>query len=186
MEALRPTAVLPRLDSQITREDRFTNRAPHPRAAFRIGPAPGNANTSADALFVDADGPHNTRCTHEDDNFRLAVGSSCIDAGVNEDWMWETADRDGNPRILVGLSSLTVDIGPYEYRFTISGLAVQPAGVELQWIARSGATYAIGSSLGLTTAPWVEEATVRPKGGLTTWTDPAAMPARKFYRIEIK
>ncbi len=47
--------------------------------------------------------------------YRLSPDSPCIDAGKNEDWMWQAFDPDGNPRILTGISSMTVDMGAYEY-----------------------------------------------------------------------
>jgi len=52
---------------------------------------------------------------HFASGYRLSPDSLCIDAGMNEDWMWEAVDADGNPRILQGKTSMTVDMGAYEY-----------------------------------------------------------------------
>jgi len=52
-------------------------------------------------MFVDADAA----------NYRLELGSACIDAGTNLPWMVGAKDLDGNPRIVDG----TVDMGAYEF-----------------------------------------------------------------------
>ncbi|MBN1674760.1 MAG: hypothetical protein JXR37_27190 [Kiritimatiellae bacterium] len=56
-----------------------------------------------DPLFVDTNAG----------NYWVQIGSPCVDAGVNQAWMWGAADLDGNSRILNG----TVDIGAYEVPF---------------------------------------------------------------------
>ncbi|MBN1672442.1 MAG: PKD domain-containing protein [Kiritimatiellae bacterium] len=66
-------------------------------------PAGGVGNITGDPLFVDKD-------AH---NYRLQIGSPCIDRGVNQDWVWDMTDLDGNPRVLNG----TVDMGAYELPF---------------------------------------------------------------------
>ncbi len=48
-------------------------------------------------------------------DYRLSAESPCIDKGLNEDWMWNAVDADGNPRIFQGKSSMTVDMGAYEW-----------------------------------------------------------------------
>ena len=48
-------------------------------------------------------------------DYRLKPNSPCIDAGINQDWMFAALDLDGNPRILNG----TVDMGAYETPFTL-------------------------------------------------------------------
>jgi len=55
-------------------------------------------------------------CEPEGD-FHLVAGSSCIDAGTNDLSNLLTADFDGNPRILAGISHNvpTVDMGAYEF-----------------------------------------------------------------------
>lgn len=48
-------------------------------------------------------------------NYRLAESSPCINTGTNDPGMaWQT-DLDGNPRIYLGDSVGTVDMGCYEY-----------------------------------------------------------------------
>jgi len=49
-------------------------------------------------------------------DYRLSPTSPCIDAGINQDWMFGAVDLDGNPRILNG----TVDMGAYETPFTLN------------------------------------------------------------------
>ena len=91
----------------------------------------GDGNLSADPLFVDADGPDGDPRTHGDNDYRLAQNSPCIDAGKNEDWMSEAVDLDGTPRIVLGRSSRTVDIGAYEYVPTLQILSrALPMGVQ--------------------------------------------------------
>jgi len=63
----------------------------------------GPGSISADPLFENASGG----------NFRLKASSPCIDRGVNQPWMLEAADPDGNSRIING----TVDMGAYELVF---------------------------------------------------------------------
>ncbi len=65
----------------------------------------GEGNISEDPQFVDAAW----------NNYRLPGDSPCIDAGMNEDWMYSATDLDRNPRILYGSLSLTVDMGAYEF-----------------------------------------------------------------------
>jgi len=43
----------------------------------------GTGNTMVDPLFVDPDGPDNNPSTWQDNDYRLAAGSPCIDAGDN-------------------------------------------------------------------------------------------------------
>ncbi len=76
----------------------------------------GQGNVSDDPQFVDPDGTDDTPETYEDNDYRLAEGSPCIDAGRNQDWMWEATDLDGGPRILYGGASFAVDMGAYEHR----------------------------------------------------------------------
>lgn len=71
----------------------------------------GGANMSADPLFQDPAGPDGVAGTMDDD-YRLSLGSPCIDAGldidVSETWMF---DLDGEPR----LAGAHVDMGAYEF-----------------------------------------------------------------------
>jgi hypothetical protein len=128
--------------------------------------------------------------TWEDNDYRLAAGSPCIDAGMNEDWMWGTVDLDGNPRIFYGRFSKTVDMGAYEYGsfpFRIVEVAAPSgAGSGLIWNSRVGDTYIVWSCLNLLTGEWQEEATVPSQGEITTWTDADVTPRLRFYRIEAR
>lgn len=60
----------------------------------------GTSNLSVDPLFADA----------QNGDYHLGL-SYCVDAGSNQDWMFEAVDLDGNDRIL----NTTVDMGCYEY-----------------------------------------------------------------------
>ncbi|MDP2896184.1 MAG: right-handed parallel beta-helix repeat-containing protein [bacterium] len=71
----------------------------------------GEGNISENPQFVDPDGPDNDPDTYEDNDYRIAQGSPCVDAGLNEEWMWSAVDLDGNARIMNG----TVDMGAFEY-----------------------------------------------------------------------
>jgi hypothetical protein len=77
-----------------------------------VGFAGGEGNSSADPLFVDADGPDDTLGT-EDNDLHLQVCSRAINAGTNSPpGGLPPTDLDGNPRIVDG----TVDRGAYEYQ----------------------------------------------------------------------
>ncbi len=65
----------------------------------------GEGNTTDDPQFVDLAGS----------DYRLSPDSPCIDAGKNEQWMWDSCDLGGNPRIVYGRFSVTVDMGAHEY-----------------------------------------------------------------------
>ena len=64
----------------------------------------GGGNITNDPKFVSL----------ADSDFHLQLGSPCIDAGLTQDWMIDTADLDGFPR--VDHFSKTVDMGCYEYQ----------------------------------------------------------------------
>jgi len=143
----------------------------------------GEGNIAQDPLFVDPDGADNNPDTHDDNNYRLSPDSHCIDAGQNEDWMWDAVDLDGNPRIVNG----TVDIGAYEYRCTITGVGTGSAGEPvLTWTSRAGETYTVWSCTDLQTGEWNQEDSIAAQGASTTWIDADATLPHKFYKIEIK
>jgi hypothetical protein len=147
----------------------------------------GTTNIALDPRFLDSDGPDDDPNTFEDNDYHLSAASACIDASVNEAWMNGASDLDGNPRILLGVSSLTVDMGAYEYRLQIGELTRQSEGtVELRWGSRGGTTYAIWSCMSLAPQAWTEEGTVTPKGWVGAWTDADTPGPCKFYRIELK
>lgn len=77
---------------QVTGGGAFTNCC--------TAPALGTACVAADPLFVNA----------AVGNFRLAWGSPCIDAGIDESWMYSGTDCDNDLRIW----NNEVDIGAYE------------------------------------------------------------------------
>lgn len=59
-------------------------------------------------------------------NFRLTRNSPCFNSGINQDWMTNGVDMDGNPRIC----NVNVDMGAYEYtrpRGTIITILGSPA-----------------------------------------------------------
>ncbi len=147
-------------------------------------------NITENPRFVDPDGPDDNPDTWEDNNFYLQRDSPCIDAGQNEDWMVGAVDLDGNPRILFGGSSATVDMGAYEYnpfQFKITQVSnVAVNNLRLTWTSRPGDTYVIWSCLDLVTASWTEEAAIPSQGDSTFWADPSSLPGRKFYRVELK
>jgi hypothetical protein len=69
-------------------------------------PDRGSGNISDPPAFRDV--------AHGD--YRLRPTSPCIDAGVNEGWMFTATDLDGNSRIING----RVDMGAYETPFVLS------------------------------------------------------------------
>lgn len=86
----------------------------------------GVGNTGDDPLFVDAEGPDNQSGT-ADDNLRLSLGSTCIDAGDNTVLPhWLVTDLHGGARFVDAVSAPDtgngeppiVDIGAYEFRST--------------------------------------------------------------------
>ena len=151
-------------------------------------PSSGQGNIGDSPLFVDPDGPDDAPKTYDDNDYRLLPDSPCIDAGVNEDWMWGTLDLDGNARICKGASSVTVDMGAYElFRATIVKVEeTREGGIELTWTSQPNDTYIILSSVDPAAGGWMEEATLPSHGSTTLWTDPAPAAPIKFYRVQIK
>ena len=76
---------------------------------------PGEGNINVDPLFADPDGPDGNPNTFEDNDYRLAAGSPCVDTGDNAA-VTTTTDLAGNPRIVDGDldGTPTVDMGVYE------------------------------------------------------------------------
>ncbi len=120
----------------------------------------GEGSISLAPRFVDPDGPDNDPATYEDNDHHLMPDSPCIDGAMNEDWMWQALDLGGNPRILVGASSVTVDIGGYEVRFPLAIARRTEGDIELSWDARPVRRYTVLSSHDLATQPWAEETTI--------------------------
>ena len=150
----------------------------------------GEGNVATDPRFVDPDGPDDDPATCEDNDYRLASDSPCIDTGNNGDWMWTAVDLDGNPRVFYGKKSLTVDMGAYEYgswSFKVLEMNAPEGGQAfLTWKSRAEDTYTVWSCADLSTGAWVEEAFVASQGESTSWTDPSAVGQQKFYRIEMR
>jgi hypothetical protein len=148
----------------------------------------GTANIALDPQFVDPDGPDNDPNTFEDNDYCLLLTSPCIDAGINEDWMATAFDLDGRPRILLGATSLTVDMGAYELSFPLAIVKNTTTDVQLSWTMRPLTTYTVLSSFDITAQPWTDEATFfgSKSGGPALWTDSDASSALKFYKLEIK
>jgi len=155
------------------------------------GGATGQGNIMGSPVFADADGPDDDPNTYEDNDYRLSAGSPCIDSGVTEDWMADGLDLQGNPRLWRGKSSLTVDMGAYEYGSWPFRIVQAPkpeeGGIVLTWTSRPGDTYIIWWASALTgKAPWKQAGTIPSAGETTTWTDPDTASTRKFYRIGIE
>lgn len=150
----------------------------------------GKGNIADDPRFADPDGLDNDPLTYEDNDYRLATGSPCIDAGLNEDWMWEAVDLGGNSRIFPGDLLWRVDMGAYEYvpvTYTFSQLPRQTAaGFQIVWTSEPGRAYAIVSCVDLLTGLWADEETVLCQGVTTRWTAIRPPGRMKFYRIEIE
>jgi hypothetical protein len=150
----------------------------------------GEGNIAEDPGFVDADGPDDDPLTYDDNDCHLRATSPCIDAGRNEGWMRGTVDLDGNPCIWRGKSSVTVDIGAYEYGsfpFRLVGVTKKGGGgLELSWNSRPGDTYIIESCLDIASGVWNVEATVPSQGESTSLRDSETAFPRKFYRIAIE
>jgi hypothetical protein len=60
----------------------------------------GAGNLASDPLFVDADGPDNDALSYNDNDYRLASSSPCVDAGDNS-WVFaDVLDLDGDGDVL--------------------------------------------------------------------------------------
>jgi hypothetical protein len=138
-----------------------------------------NGNILADPQFVNPDKA----------DFHLLPASPCIDAGFNAPDLPET-DIAGNPRIMFGGKSLTVDMGAYEYY--IIQLNIGPGGNEtiLTWSSLASKSYSVFYSEDLLT--WhLADGNVPSSGDETTsWVDdgskttlPLSLVSRRFYRV---
>ncbi|MDP2898948.1 MAG: C10 family peptidase [bacterium] len=142
--------------------------------------AGGEGNTARDPGFADIGGG----------DWRLRADSPCIDAGKNEDWMWRATDMDGNLRVFYGGSSLTVDMGAYEFGSlpfrVLSVVSATGGGTKLTWYSRPGDTYVIWSSGSLLGDQWTSVATIPSQGTTTSWTHSAPSGRMKLYRVEMR
>jgi hypothetical protein len=109
---------------------------------------------------------------------------------VNDDWMWSATDLDGNPRILLGGLSLTVDIGAYEYASSplwITQVRLETTGgLRLTWTSSPGEVYVIWSCTDLASGDWTPKSAVLSGGDSTSWTDPGPSAPQKFYKVELR
>lgn len=80
-------------------------------------PALGERCITNDPLFVDILAT----------NFHLQINSPCLNAGVNDSWMMEGVDREGQPRI----NNVFVDMGAFE-------LPVSTSAIPIQWLWTNG------------------------------------------------
>jgi len=172
------------------RDDQLSGSAVPTYSCIQDWSAGGEGSIAEDPRFLDSDGPDNDPETYGDNDYRLSMGSPCIDAGSNQSWMGLAVDLDGNPRIFHGGSSLTVDMGAYEYGFFLFRVTevLREAGGQRQliWNSRARDTYIIWSRAHLSFGEWVEEATAPSQGANTSWTDVGLFGGQRFYRIELK
>ncbi len=149
----------------------------------------GEGNIAEDPRFLDPDGPDDDPETYEDNDYRLLPDSPCVDAGFNHLDL-PAKDIAGMRRIMYGRTSLTVDMGAYEYY--INELQPGPAADEatLTWSSIAGSTYVILYSEDLLI--WIlADAAVPSVGNQTTsWIDdgsktgvPPTLAPRRFYRV---
>ncbi len=150
----------------------------------------GEANTASHPVFRDIDGPDDDRQTYDDNDYRLAGESPCVDAGRNEAGaaMWDAFDAEGNPRILPGLSEWTVDMGAYEYVSPSPKplMIIKPTAyrIRVMWLNLPDATYVLWSSLDLLSGTWTEELTTPSQGVVTTFEEADPPDRQKFYKVE--
>ncbi len=148
----------------------------------------GEGNIAGDPAFADPDGLDNNPDTHSDNDYRLSWDSPCIDAGSNENWMWQAVDLDGNPRVFYGVASVTVDMGAYEYNsfhLRVLEVAGQDDGVRITWTSRPGDTFEVWSPLDDAFSAWEQQGTLMSEGTTLSWSDPAPGATVKFYRIQL-
>jgi len=78
----------------------YTNCCTYPMPTNVPGISIGAGNITNAPVFVNTNSG----------NYRLSTDSPCVNTGINQNWMTNRADFDGNPRIRYG----TVDMGAYE------------------------------------------------------------------------
>jgi hypothetical protein len=148
----------------------------------------GGTNTNDNPNFMDPDGPDNDPGTYNDNDYRLKPNSPCIDAGQNRAWMVTAVDLDGNPRILNGRYSDTVDMGAYEYvLFDFRLQKVEQIGggkIRLTWTSRPDTSYGIDTSSDLRVWTWSGVVVPASGAGTTTWTD-TITGSRRFYQVQL-
>jgi len=149
----------------------------------------GDGNIAGDPQFADPDGIDNNPETQDDNDYRLLPNSLCIDLGDNLAVGPGELDLDGNLRIAFGRTSLTLDMGAYEFDsapFAVDYLNIEDFGLLLIWNSQPGETYVIWSCVDTMDDQWNEGVTLSSQGAFTWWVDPDTTPLCKFYKIEMK
>jgi len=158
----------------------------------------GEGNIDRDPLFLDPDGPDNDPDKYEDNDYRLASGSPCVDAGTNSVLTPPGLDLDGNLRIARWKVPLTaiVDMGAYEYNsrpFAVTQVGFTlipfPGGRRLIWNSQPNDTYTLWSRYSLHMGEWYNVKTVASQGETTSSTDTGLLLwgwRALFYRVEME
>ncbi len=110
----------------------------------------GENNIASEPLLLAPGHWHDSRTPDDpwddvwiDGDYRLPMESPCIDAGDNSALDPAGLDLDGNLRIAFGRSSLTVDMGPYEYgspSFAVNYFGLD-GGFRLTWTSQPSLDY---------------------------------------------
>lgn len=136
-------------------------------------------------------------------NYHLLWDSPCIDVGNNGAPNLPSQDLDGNPRIVYGKYSETVDMGPYEFGSYIGLIGAKIANqsktlgffssptssLELIWCSDGspGTSYTIlytDEEISQNTNWQILATGIPSNGSTTTWIDDTAPIERiRFYRI---
>jgi len=91
-------------------------------------------------------------------DYRLSPGSPCIDTGDSSLLASPGLDMDGRLRVALGGSSLSVDMGAYEYNsaaFVITEVSFLPDGnLRLTWNSQPATSYMVWWCNDLVTATW--------------------------------
>jgi hypothetical protein len=151
----------------------------------------GERNIGENPAFADPDVADDDPYTYEDNDYHPKAASPCIDAGMNETWMWNAFDMDGHLRIHFGAFSLTVDMGAYEKASSVFRVVAvtrtTEGAIRLAWNSGLGESYNIWACRDLVTGDWVRlnMKPVPSAGEITTWTVPSTSYACVFYRIAL-
>jgi hypothetical protein len=151
----------------------------------------GNIAPQAGPGFADPDGPDDNPETFNDNNYRLASGSPCIDAGLNTPPGTSPGfDLENNLRIAFGGTALTVDMGCYEFDsgpLAITGTVfIEGGGFGIQWRSQPNESYVIWTCGELCGGTWTEcgEGPIPSAGASSYWFDGDLTCICRFYRIE--
>ena len=148
---------------------------------------PGGNNIDVDPQFV-SPGYWDGGAWVEGD-YRLEYDSPCIDVGDNNVTTLPDTDLDGKTRIMFGKTSLTVDMGAYEFGFEIMNIVrLENGDIEIEWNRLSGDSYEVETSTDIfsSTMAWTVETIVvadSHKSLLYTETH-TPTSGQKYYRIK--